>query len=164
MNIKTLAALVAAVALTGCIDTGNGEKIGVVMKTARQGVFCTTNEVEIVRGGMNNGTGAVGSAFHVTVPNDADFKRLTEAMEKQEEVKITYRSEFATFCSSDSNHFLTSLTTAKPVGVERPAPVAVQGQVETRPVTSSANETRDQKVKRLLRVQAELLQELAKDQ
>ena len=102
----------AGLTLAGCRDTGSGEKIGMVTKLAQQGVFCKTWEGEIVRGGMNGGTGVNGSSYHFTIPDDeALVKKVKSAMESQQEVKISYRTEWATFCRSDSpsNAFLTNI-------------------------------------------------------
>jgi hypothetical protein len=162
---RALIVLAAAVALAGCIDIGNGEKVGVVTRAVDgSGVFCKTMEVEVTRGGMNAGTGVVGAPFHATVVNRKDFDVLVKAMESQEEVKIKYSSELATFCRSDSaGHFITSVEPARPVGVTRPAPVAVSGPVAVTKADNAApvNETRDQRIQRLLATQAELLKELS---
>ncbi len=162
---RLLSVLLPLLLLAGCWDTGSGEKVGVVTRVvADSGVFCKTMEVEIMRGGLNSGTGVVGSAFHVTVTNQKDFEFLSKAMETQQEVKVKYRKEFATWCRSDSpeNAFLSSAEPATPVGVSRPAPVAVTGAVTVQQAPSvPAGESRDQKISRLLETQAELIKELA---
>lgn len=109
-----LFAALMAVALTGCINNGQGEKIGHLTKVARQGVVCPTWEAEIVRGGMNGGSGVNGQSFDFTVSSDAEAEQLRQAMVAQKEVKISYRSEAMTFCSSDSNHFLTKMEIIEP--------------------------------------------------
>lgn len=142
-------ALIAA-GLSGCYETSNGEKIGIITKIAKQGVFCQTWEAEIIRGGLNGGTGVNGSAFHFTVADDATAKKITEAMEAGQEVKISYRAEMATFCRSDSeNHFLKSFE------------VLEQKKSSTPGVANTSGGDLGL-IKRLLEVQAELLQELAK--
>ena len=74
--MKTILRLVAvtslAVATTACWSMGSGEKIGVVTKLARHGVFCKTWEGQIVRGGLNGGSGVVGAAFDFTIEDDAE--------------------------------------------------------------------------------------------
>jgi hypothetical protein len=119
MKKMILAAIVAATTLTGCLKTGDGEKIGMVTKLAKQGVMCPTYEGEIVRGGLNGGSGVNGASFHFTVESEDMAKKVKEAMEGQKEVKITYSSEFATLCRSDSgNHFLTSIDVIEKKAVE----------------------------------------------
>jgi len=149
--MKKMMLLVAiAISLSGCKDTGTGEKIGVLTKVAQQGVFCKTYEAEMIRGGFNGGTGANGSAFHFTIENEETAKKLEEAMVAQKEIHIHYRSEFATFCRSDSdgNHFLTSFEVIEPTTKN------MNGTVE---VASSTNED---DVKQLLKVQAQLINKL----
>lgn len=122
--------LMGVLMLTGCWDTGGGEKIGVITRINKVGAFCKTWEGEIIRGGINNGTGAMGTAFHFTIENDpALVKKVQDAMEHQTEVKISYRSEGITFCRSESedergrNVFLTGIEEIHPVGIDRPANV-----------------------------------------
>ena len=89
---------------------GGGEKIGSITRLQRTGVFCKTWEGEIIRGGLNSGSGVVGSAFHFTVEDDALAQQVQKAMEAQQEVKISYKQEGFTLCRSDShNYFLTKI-------------------------------------------------------
>lgn len=107
---KRIAALAVAAVLCGCTDTGTGEKVGQIIKLNKQGLFCQTWEAELIRGGINNGSGASSTVFDFTVENESLIPALQDALDKQYEVKIHYRMEFATFCRSDSeNHFLTSI-------------------------------------------------------
>lgn len=96
--------------LTGCWDMGGGEKIGSITRLQRTGIFCQTWEGEIIRGGLNSGSGVMGSAFHFTVEDDSLAQQVQKAMETQQEVKISYKKEWLTFCRSDSqDHFLTKI-------------------------------------------------------
>lgn len=96
--------------LSGCWDMGGGEKIGSITRLQRTGAFCKTWEGEIIRGGLNSGSGVVGNAFHFTVEDDALAQQVQKAMEAQQEVKISYKQEAVSFCRSDSDsHFLTKI-------------------------------------------------------
>jgi hypothetical protein len=132
------------------------------------GVFCPTMEVEIIRGGMNNGTGVMGAAFHGTIETDPKvFEFLMKAMEDRREVKVKFRKEMVTWCRSESegNYFITSaeyadsphLPTA-PVSVVTPVAVVQDASGVSAPL----HETRDQKIERLIKIQAELTRELTK--
>jgi hypothetical protein len=145
---KTLMVIVlAAVALTGCVERGTGEKMGVVTKLAKQGLFCKTWEAEIVRGGLVGGSGVNGQSFHFTIENDDLAKKLQDAMENQKEVKIEYRTEVFTFCRSESDgHFLTKLEVVEP----KKAEAATGGT----PVTGN----RLEQIAELLKVQAKILE------
>jgi hypothetical protein len=165
-----LAASFSLLVLTGCKVTGTGEKIGNVVNTSPDsGFMCPTMEIEIIRGGMAGGTGANGSAFHGTVESDRKtFDFLVKAMEERREVKVKWTKEFVTWCRSESagNYFITEATYADDPNHLPTAPVSIVTPVAVVAAASGAqaptSETRDQKVQRLLRVQAELLSELSK--
>ena len=89
---------------------GTGEKIGVITKLAKNGTFCQTWEAEIVRGGLNGGSGVVGQPFDFTIEDEQLVTQIKEALDNQKEVKIFYHSEGMTFCRSNSgDHFLTKV-------------------------------------------------------
>lgn len=102
---------------TGCTHSmGGGEKVGSVIKIAQEGFFIKTNEVELVRGGMNGGSGAFWvTPLHCTVNDDALLAKFQDALDKQYEVKVQYRDYFYTPISSDSNNrYCVSLQPFKP--------------------------------------------------
>lgn len=109
----------AVLAMTGCTHlTGSGEKVGSVIKVSSEGQVFKTNEVEIVRGGMSNGSGGFSTTpLYATVNDDAILAQLKDALNKQYEVKVYYRDYFATPLSSDSSSRYI-------VAVERQAPPA----------------------------------------
>lgn len=90
----------------GCWNIGEGEKIGQVVKINEQsGMFCKTVEVEIVRGGLSNGSGVNGSSLHFTIENDDESLEIVKkAMEDGSEVKVNFHTEMVTFCRSDSDN------------------------------------------------------------
>jgi hypothetical protein len=115
MKRSIIAVLAASLLLAGCGDTGGGEKNGTITKLAVSGVFCKTNEMEIVRGGFNSGTGANGASFDVTIEDPALLAIAKKAIETGAEIQITYRTEFITWCRSDSSdHFLTGIKIIRP--------------------------------------------------
>lgn len=114
-SIRLFVVGLIAMACAGCWDTGSGEKVGIITRVAQTGAFCKTWEATLIRGGLTGGSGAFSQPFDFTIENRDDaVEVLRQAMESGAEVKITYRSEMATFCRSDSgDHFLTSLTIIK---------------------------------------------------
>ncbi len=109
------AAVALCFTLTGCGDQGQGEKNGTITKLANTGLFCKTWEAEIIRGGLNSGSGVIGAAFDFTIEDDALLKKVQQAFDQQREVRIHYRTEVVTFCRSDSSdHFLTSIEFVAP--------------------------------------------------
>lgn len=104
------AAVVMTALLAGCWDMGSGEKIGTITRLSKRGVFCKTWEGEIIRGGLNSGSGVMGQAFHFTIEDEILAKEVEKAMNSQQEVKISYHMEGVTWCRSDSgDDFLTKI-------------------------------------------------------
>lgn len=101
-----------AIALTGCGDCGNEAHVGSVVKLGKTGAFCQTWEAEIVRGGMNNGSGGVSAtAFNFTIEDQKLYDLVQDAFDKQYEIKVSAHSEAASFCRSDSaSMFATAIT------------------------------------------------------
>ena len=77
-------ALLSTVTLSGCIDTGSGEKIGSIVKLAQEGVWCKTWEGEIIRGGLSNGSGVNGQSFRFTIEDNPELvEKIKGVMESQ---------------------------------------------------------------------------------
>lgn len=163
---QILLAVAACLVLTACGDYGSGEKIGTFVKLKQEGFFCKTWEAEIVRGGMNGGSGVMGQPFDVTIEDPSLISKVKDLMESQSEVKITYHTEINTFCRSQSgDNFLTSIA---PQGrTETAIKADVAGNIGVAPVKASKltpTSSQDQDIKALLKVQAELIQKLADKQ
>lgn len=77
----------------GCgsgFDSGDGKKIGQIVKIGEHGVFCPTYEAEIIRGGFNGGSGVNGLALDFTIKNKKLYHDLVLAMEAQQEIELSY--------------------------------------------------------------------------
>lgn len=111
MKQKILIA-VMAISLTGCGDCGNEAHVGSVIKLGKTGAFCKTWEAEIVRGGLNNGSGGVSTtAFNFTIEDPKLVDLVQDAFDKQYEIKVSAHSEGASWCRSDSGSmFATEIT------------------------------------------------------
>lgn len=145
--VPSLIAVLSTLLLAGCWDTGRGEKIGSITRLNRQGVFCQTWEAEIIRGGLNTGSGVMGQAFHFTIENDALAKEVEKYMNSQQEVKITYKRELNSWCRSDSaDVFLEKI---EPLNVVATPPAQVKIEPAQPAGTSAAsNEQILQAIKR----------------
>lgn len=104
-----------ALTLSGCWETENGEKIGVIVKISKEGSFIGTWEGELIRGGMNNGSGSFGKSFHFTVEYTELLQTLNTALDSQKEVKIRYHKEALAFPwrSDSDNYFLDNVRIMK---------------------------------------------------
>lgn len=115
MKTSTIvAALLIACLATACgLNTpAEGEKIGTIVRVQRSGVLTKTWEGQLIRGGMNNGSGVMGIApFHFTIEDPKLLTAVQAAMEHQTEVLVTYRDEgIYSFSRSDSGGtFLLSI-------------------------------------------------------
>lgn len=134
----TLIVALSTLFLAGCWDTGGGEKIGSITRLNRQGVFCKTWEGEIIRGGLNTGSGVMGQAFHFTIEDDSLAKEVEKYMNSQQEVKITYKREGVTWCRSDSQDVF--LSKIEPLNVVSVPPAQVKIEPPRPAVTSSSTE------------------------
>ena len=73
-RILIICGTLACLTLAGCgiATPTQGEKIGVIIKVNKEGLFCTTWEVQMIRGGMSDGSGGVGATpFNFTLENEA---------------------------------------------------------------------------------------------
>lgn len=108
--VRILTTMVMLVLLVGCYSvchwkTEKGEKVGFIIKIAKQGVIFETCEATLIRGGINDGSGAFGSAFNFTIENNSLLEKAKQLMKERKEVRITYHKEAFTFLRSESNNY-----------------------------------------------------------
>jgi hypothetical protein len=141
--------------VAGCWDTGRGEKVGSIIKLNKQGIFCKTWEAEIIRGGLNTGSGVMGQAFHFTIEDNKLAEEVEKYLNNQQEVKISYRREGITWCRSDSNdHFLTKI---EPLGTVSNPP-AQSKEATVVPATTPTAASKDEMVN-VMKKQNEILEQ-----
>ena len=128
MRITTTILASMLLLTVGCghgVDAGAGKKIGQVIQLGQHGWMCSTWEGRLVRGGFNTGSGVVGGVFDFTVEDPGLVGKLTVAMEKQQELEVTYKKvAFSGPCTCESDHFITGfrvLTETTPTVVVTPA-------------------------------------------
>src|SRR3989344_1161162 len=105
---------------------GKGEKIGQIVRINEQGrlwtvslgliTICKTWEGQLIRGGLDDGSGAFGVApFDFTVPTDELVRKVEHYMRTQTEVVVRYSTDYVYFkCNSESSGvFLTSIEPIK---------------------------------------------------
>ncbi|WED42203.1 hypothetical protein [Legionella cardiaca] len=93
--MKKVLILLLAGLLAGCWTTKSGQKSGVIVKVAKEGKYWGTYEGELIRGGLEDASGATGREFHFTL---GQFKsELVEkaelAMQNNSHVIIFYHCE-----------------------------------------------------------------------
>src|SRR4029077_18527596 len=112
---KMFVAMGLVVLLSGCGRlTGRGEKVGTIIKVSQEGFFFKTWEVEIIRGGMNGGSGGFSTKpLHVTVMNEDLLPEVRRAFDEQKEVVVTYEEHLFVFTltseCTDGCKYLTSI-------------------------------------------------------
>lgn len=95
---------------TSCVTTTSEiTYIGNVVKISKDGFFCPTYEVEIIRtkgfiNGLNNNviTSTAGREEYFTVENIQQLELLKKSMENQSEVEVSLHQELFTICRSSS--------------------------------------------------------------
>ncbi len=112
VNIFKFMAL--ALLVTSCTFStpAKGSKIGRIVKISEEGVFYKTVEGELIRGGLLDGNGSMGSSFKFTIEDDSLKDIAYDAFSNQKEVIITYESElisslFRSQCGSP--HFVKDI-------------------------------------------------------
>lgn len=113
------APLLGLLLLSGCLHDSTGEKAGSITRLSKDGFipFCKTWEGELIRGGLNNGSGAFGAPFHFTVAGSDLINQVKQALESQQEVKIHYHHEaflLLKSCSSKSDAYFLDAIEAIP--------------------------------------------------
>jgi len=106
--------LLLCLCLVGCtINTPKeGQKIGRIVKLADEGLLYKTCEGELIRGGLMDGSGSLGSSFHFTIEDPRVRQVALMAFQDQAEVIINYRTDFITSIVRSENgepHFVTSI-------------------------------------------------------
>lgn len=98
MNKKTLSLIVlvmSSLLLTGCWTSKSGQKSGIIVKVAKEGRYWGTYEGELIRGGLDNASGATGREFMFTLGQfKSDLVKQAElAMQNNSHVIIYYHCE-----------------------------------------------------------------------
>lgn len=92
---------------SGC-NSGDGKKIGQIVKIGEHGVVCPTYEAEIIRGGFSGGSGVNGLALDFTIKDEKLYQALIVSMEKQQEIELSYdKRAFSSPCYSETNIIAT---------------------------------------------------------
>lgn len=96
-------------------ESGEGRKIGRVVKIGKHGMFCSTYEAEIVRGGFTEGSGVNGSSLHFTIKSENLYDQLSKAMEDQKEIELFYSNRiFTGICFGETRTIATGFTILDP--------------------------------------------------
>ena len=109
--MKKIIFLMVPLLLSGCYETASGEKVGTIIKCAREGIIFKTYECELIRGRMTDGSGSFGKSFHFTVEDKKMIPILEKSLDEQKEVKIKYHQELFTLfrTETEDNSFLDEI-------------------------------------------------------
>lgn len=163
MKRTAIAILAAALALTGCTSVVDAQKNGTMTKLAQQGVFVSTWEAELVRGGsFTGGTGVQGAPFDFTINDPALLAKARDAFDNQKEVRIKYHKKTLCWYSHSGCNFLDSIevvsetqggTMARGPQPQEPVSVGVVGVgTDTIEATLKQNQQALNQNERLLRI------------
>lgn len=90
-----------------------GQKIGRIVKLADEGLFSTTTEGQLLRGGLVDGSGSMGGSFEFTIESPSLKIMADKYLNNQKEVVIDYYTPFVScvFRSEQMTpHFITNIT------------------------------------------------------
>jgi hypothetical protein len=92
--VKRAVPILAAIALTGCINYSDGARVGVVQKISHKGIVFKTYEGELVQAGIRaRANGAVTDIWKFSVQDPAVVKQVEQAAETGQPVKLTYEQD-----------------------------------------------------------------------
>jgi len=83
--------------LSSCWTNKSGQKSGIIVKVAKEGNYWGTYEGELIRGGLENASGALGGrAFNFTIGQfHSDLVKKAElALQNNDHVVINYHCEW----------------------------------------------------------------------
>ncbi|CDZ78820.1 hypothetical protein BN59_03134 [Legionella massiliensis] len=94
-KLLVLLMLISISLMTGCWKVKSGEKSGVIVKVAKEGKYWGTYEGELIRGGLEDASGATGRSFNFTL---GQFKstlvdQALLAMQNNSHVIISYHCD-----------------------------------------------------------------------
>lgn len=103
--MKNKLSIIGLLLLCGCglNSPATGTRNGQIVMLKKEGIFSKTWECEIIKGGMNSGSGSFGQPFYFTVMSDADAKSLQSAMDAQQEIIIKYHKAGFYWCASSAS-------------------------------------------------------------
>jgi hypothetical protein len=79
-------------------------------------MWIKTWEIEIVRGGMNGGSGSFSTTpLHATINDAGLLAKAQDALDKQYEVKVTYTDYFCYVSSMKSENDCVFITNIEPL-------------------------------------------------
>jgi hypothetical protein len=93
--LKYLSIVCLSLPLVACWTTKSGQKSGIIVKVAKEGKYWGTYEGEMIKGGLDNASGASGKSFLFTIGQfDSKLvKKARLAMQNNEHVVLNYHCE-----------------------------------------------------------------------
>lgn len=93
------------------VNYSEGDRAGIVTKITKKGFICKTWEGTMNLGGTTTdaNNNLTTNTFDFTVKDLKVLQKVKDAMESGKRVSLTYEQKFFTFCSSDSNYFITDV-------------------------------------------------------
>lgn len=124
--------LMAAFSTTACgvIDYSEGERVGVVTKFSKKGIFCKTWEGELAMANFSprsTGNGStMSNSFEFSVKNEAIVGQVQEALRSQAPVELEYNQVLMPwFCSQGTEYEIVGV---KPANVNNSTTTFTPGQ------------------------------------
>lgn len=90
--------MLASFAFSGCMcaTPTHGVKTGVIVKVASEGLFVPTYEAQLIRGGLQGGSGAMGQPFDFNLKAGPVLDAAQKALDSGSEVEVEYERHLVT--------------------------------------------------------------------
>lgn len=103
MLIRLIILILLTGLLQGCWIVETGIREGNIIKVADEGFFCKTHEIEIIKGGLSEGSGSFGvEPFNFTVESEEVLNTLKKAQNERKEVRVYYHREVISWCRTET--------------------------------------------------------------
>jgi hypothetical protein len=112
LKMTKLIMVIFCIFLSGCWIKGEGQKVGVLVKVSKEGAIWGTWEGELIRGGLQDASGANGGVFHFGFGafKTKMVEKALELMEKNKPVTLIYECEvFVGPWRGESNCFVKNI-------------------------------------------------------
>ncbi len=110
--------------LSGCWTIQKGQKSGIIVKVSKEGKLWGTYEGELIRGGLEDASGATGREFEFTLGQfKSDLvKKAVTAMQNNSHVVLSYHcDQFTMPWSGETKCFVDDIHVVEPVKNAVPA-------------------------------------------
>lgn len=91
--IKSIFLLTSLISLSGCYETESGRIKGTINLVTREGIFFKTYNCEVVKGGLEDGTGNIGKTMEFNIEKKYLVHKANALLKDRKNITIQYHKE-----------------------------------------------------------------------